>query len=204
MAGLSPLWLDPRGAFAIGVRLYRMRIETLLVDFASRILARLGDGQKHEAACTLANRTVEALTNQQKALVERAETLLNEGDALAHNNFARINNDSAQASETRSLIRKVAKQPDGPTKHHELIAESPRVAAVLYGSERVLMSLSPTLHQNLNVEAVRIHQLDAVKMMRQGQAVADLAARYEGVARSVTRSFHNAGIANGAATRVEI
>jgi len=36
----SLLRLDPRGAFAIGVRLDRMSIETVLVDFAGRILAR--------------------------------------------------------------------------------------------------------------------------------------------------------------------
>jgi predicted NBD/HSP70 family sugar kinase len=36
----SLLQLDPRGAFAIGVRLDRMSIETVLVDFAGRILAR--------------------------------------------------------------------------------------------------------------------------------------------------------------------
>jgi len=36
----SLLRLDPRGAFAIGVRLDRMSIETVLVDFAGRVLAR--------------------------------------------------------------------------------------------------------------------------------------------------------------------
>lgn len=66
------------------------------------------------------------------------------------------------------------------------------------------MSLSPTLYMRLQADAIRTHQPDAVKLFEQGNAIHDLAAGYEAIANRVSGSFYNAGIASGAATRVDV
>lgn len=199
---------DPE-SIEVGSRPYVLGAHIALRDAIATVAALADDPtrtevQRHDAAKTVADRTVDRLVKTKADLEARADTLQQEGAAKAESEMRAKLDHGTHDSEVRAWIREQMKSETGIAKVREAMGNSARVAAIVYHSENFLMGMTNDLHQKLKFESVEKHTPDAYQMLRDSVDLRDVAVKYDRAINKVRQTFYNKTIAAQFARRVNV
>lgn len=162
--------------------------------------------EKHDAARTVAEQTVAALTNTQSALRFHADQMLREATAVVDNRFAPAT-EGFRALIQYDVSKKVgewAKQKDGIATIKREMKSDPDIAIALVHGKPYLMNLNADLRMSLAEEAYRQHLPNEMAKIEKAAGLQKLADKYSAVMRSIKRGWFNAAVAEKAKSRVTI
>lgn len=159
---------------------------------------------KHDAARTVAGKTVSIIDKSQAAIDAAGFDLQSEAADTVHANFQANPDRASIQSEVRQWINATAKSELGYGKIREAMNASAEVAAVLQHSPSFLIGIPDDVLKPMIIDGIRLHLPKAYELSEQGTALRSLAAKYPQVAKSVRASFYTPAIAAQSALRVEV
>jgi hypothetical protein len=159
---------------------------------------------KHEAAQTVAGRTIEQLEKSKAAIHERAEYLLSSAQDDAQAGF-RLNPERRFVQEQiLAHIRTLAGKPEGVTELRQILNEDGEAAAVFANTKPYLLGMSKESHNGLYFKMVEKHLPQVHTKMEAGAKLLELPAKYDKAINSIRSSFYNPLMAKKAASRVQL
>lgn len=186
-----------------------------LRNAATKVVALASDETRtevarHEAAKTLADKTVEQIEKAKASLIATADVMHREADEESDAAFApRAGYDSLYA-EIRTWVREVAKSPDGTglAKIREALADgsetSKHVAAAIWHSPQFLLAVAKTNHETLRMEVLQKFAPDTYNKLADSVSLRGLPKKYDEAIRLVHSNFYNGALAAKAASRVSV
>lgn len=160
--------------------------------------------QRHAAAQTVAERTVAQLAATEAHLKATAKHLQKEAEASVDEQFNVDPNRASLQSEIRGWIREQATKPEGLATIRNALKADREVAAVIYHSPHFLLGLAPDVRDNMRIDGIERHLPKAYKMIEGSIALNEAAAKYPAAIAKVRRTFFSKGLADQAASRVEV
>ena len=159
---------------------------------------------KHEAARTVALRTIANVERAQQSIVGIAQDFeADAGDTITRFFAA----DPARAIiqlEVAKWIGDMAKEKDGIQRIRTEMKNDPEIVIVLQHSKPYLMGLASDVRDSILEDGYRMHQPDAMRKIDDAVAMRELAAKYSKVTKGIRSSWFNSAVAEMAKSRVEI
>lgn len=162
--------------------------------------------ERHEAARTVAEKTIAQLKTTANALEFRAKELIGEADQLVKERFA-PSTDGLKAMvqhDVSKWIGERAKDKDGIATIRKEMKRDPDIAIALLHGKSYLMNLNHDVRLGLVEEAYRQHLPNEMAKIEKGAELQSLAAKYAGVSDAVRRGWFNKSLADKAASRVQV
>ena len=173
-------------------------------------VTRLGEDEtrtsplKHEAARTVALRTVAAIENAQQSIVGVAQGFEADAEDSITRFFAADPARAVIQLEIGKWIGETAKAKDGIQRIRAEMQNDPEIVIVLQHSKPYIMSLANDVRDRILEAGYRMHQPDAMRKIDNAVVMRELAAKYPRVTKGIRSSWFNNAIAEKAKSRVEI